>query len=94
MLGGIGRRPSKESVNTVFIQMKKGVETKKAFNHNTGDTLPKREFFGVTNAEAKRIANEIKQETTEETSTQTSQSKLTINDLLSAINLLDLEQVE
>lgn len=59
MLDSIGRRKSKEKVNTVFLQMKKGIETKKSFNHDTGDTLPKREFFGITEREAKSIAKEV-----------------------------------
>ena len=40
--------------------MKKGLQTKKSFNHDTGDTLPRREFFGITEAEAKEIAREVK----------------------------------
>lgn len=35
----------------------------KAYNHQTGDTLPKREFFGVSNSELKNyIINEFKDE--------------------------------
>ena len=60
MLESIGRRKSKEKANTVFIQMKKGLQTKKSFNHDTGDTLPRREFFGITKKEAEDIAKEIK----------------------------------
>ena len=37
-----------------------GVDAKKSFNHNTGDTLPKRRFFGLTVAEQKEIASSIK----------------------------------
>lgn len=61
MLDGIGRRKSKERANTVFIQMKKGLETKKGYNHDVGDTLPKREFFGITKKEAKDIADQVKE---------------------------------
>lgn len=62
MLEGIGRRKSKEKTNTLFLQMKKGLQTKKAFNHDTGDTLAKREFFGITESEAKGIAKEVEKE--------------------------------
>ena len=59
MLSSIGRRSSKEKTNTLFLQMKKGLETKKSFNHDTGDTLAKREFFGITNNEAQKITEEV-----------------------------------
>lgn len=39
----------------------KDVDTKKAFNHQTGDTLPKRQFFGVTTSEARDIADAMKE---------------------------------
>ena len=86
MLEGIGRRVSKEKRSTVFLQMKKGLQTKKAFNHNTGDTLPKREFFGITDAEAKRIAKEIKEE--RET------PGLSLAALREALDLITIEQVD
>lgn len=86
MLDGIGRRSSKESVSTVFIQMEKGLETKKAYNHNVGDTLPKREFFGVTDKEAKDIAEAIKEEQQD--------AGFSLADLRAALALLDVEQVE
>jgi len=62
LLDSIGRRKSNEKVSTVFLQMKKGKETLKAFNHNTGDKLKKREFFGITDEEARKIAQRIKDE--------------------------------
>jgi hypothetical protein len=40
-----------------------GDQAPKAFNHQTGDTLPKREFFGVTKDEVKKyILEEFKSE--------------------------------
>jgi len=101
MLESIGRRSSKEKVGSVFIQMKKGTQTKKAHNHMTKQSkknpLPQREFFGVTDMEAKKIAKEIKQEkeikikkkaeTTESTTT-------TLAELRAALDLLDIEQIE
>ena len=87
MLESIGRRTSKERVNTVFIQMEKGLETQKGFNHNTGDTVPRREFFGITDEEARRIAQEIKEE-------QEERSGLSLAELAAALALLDIEQTE
>ena len=88
MLESIGRRTSKERVNTVFIQMKKGLQTKKAFRHDTGDDgMTKREFFGITDAQARRIAEEIKEE-------QEQRSGLSLAELRAALNLLDIEQTE
>ncbi len=98
MLENIDRRSSKEKSGTVFIQMKKGKETKKAFNHNTGDTLPKREFFGLTDKEASKIAEEIKDTkikvpTTQSTQT-TQQTTTSLAQLRAALDLLDIEQIE
>lgn len=33
--------------NVVKVKMEEGVETLKSYNHNVGDTLPKRQFFGI-----------------------------------------------
>ena len=87
MLENIGRRSSKEKAGTVFIQMKKGLETKKAFNHNTGDTLPKREFFGLTDIEAGKIAEAIKD-------TKEEKKKISLADLKASLDILDIEQIE
>ena len=35
----------KALVNSVKLEITKALEKKKAFNHNTGDTLPRREFL-------------------------------------------------
>lgn len=86
MLDNIGRRTSKEKVNTVFLQMKKGVQTKKAFNHDTGDTLAKREFFGITEKEAKTIAKEVL--------TETKKKSTSLADIEAALKLLAIEQIE
>lgn len=40
----------------VKIGWKDDTEIKKAFNHNTGDTVPKREFFGLTDSQLKQLA--------------------------------------
>jgi phage gpG-like protein len=70
LLDGVGRRKSKEKSNTVFIQMKKGKETLKAHGHNKGYSkgkLPQREFFGITDDEAKKIAQKVKESTPKRT---------------------------
>lgn len=87
MLDSIGRRTSKEKSSTVFIQIEKGLQTKKAFNHNTGDTLPKRPFFGLTDDEAKQIAENIKEAREESVG-------ITLAALRSALSVLDIEQTE
>jgi len=46
--------------NLVKIKIGEGVDTLKAYNHNVGDTLPKRTFFGVKEEAAKKIAQEIR----------------------------------
>jgi hypothetical protein len=84
MLDGIGRRKSKEKSSTVYIQMKKGLQTKKSYNHNSGQTVPKREFFGITDAEASELANQIKE----------SKKSTSISELKAALAMLDIEQVE
>ena len=38
--------------NIVKIKMQEGKETLKSFNHCTGDTLPKRTFFGISESDA------------------------------------------
>lgn len=68
-------------------------ETKKAYNHNVGDTLPKRTFFGLTQKEAKAIAGQIgvtkkTRETTQEPRRQT------LGDLLETLGGLTFERVD
>lgn len=46
--------------NKVKIGWDDTLQSNKAFNHDTGDTLPKREFFGATETELKKIAKEFK----------------------------------
>lgn len=48
--------------NTIKIGYDDDLQIKKAFNHNTGDTLPKRPFFGVTKKEMQEIINQFKKE--------------------------------
>ncbi len=87
MLDSIGRRKSKEKTNTLFLQMKKGIETKKSFNHDTGDTLAKREFFGITSDEAKQIAKEVDK-------LNTKKKKLTLSQLQLAAAAIALGEID
>jgi len=104
LLESIGRRSSKEKVNTVKIQMKKGLQTKKGFNHQTGDTLPKREFFAVTDQEAKSITEEIRDKKADKEKVKTSNilstresvtsAGVSLAELRAALDLLDIDQIE
>jgi hypothetical protein len=51
-----------ESQSTVTIGWRDAKENAKAFNHNTGDTVPKRPFFGLTAKEVRSIADEFRPE--------------------------------
>ena len=62
-------------------------ETPKGYNHQVGDTLPKRPWFGLTTAEARTIA-----ETVKETLPEQQQSRFTLADLRNALSVLGIEQ--
>lgn len=49
-----------ESRNTIKVGFEERKEILKAFNHNTGDTVPKRKFFGITKGELDDIKKEFK----------------------------------
>jgi len=44
-----------EGSNTIVIGFDDKTETLKAFNHNTGDTVRKREFFGIRPDDARKL---------------------------------------
>lgn len=46
--------------NTIKIGWADDEENAKAYNHNAGDTVPKRAFFGVTDNDLKKITDEFK----------------------------------
>ena len=48
--------------NEIKISFRKDINHKKAFNHNTGDTVKKREFFGVNKSDLKEIVSKYKKE--------------------------------
>lgn len=52
----------KQSGDSITIGWKDKVENNKAFNHNTGDTVPRREFFGLNKKEMGDIKREFKSE--------------------------------
>ena len=85
MLDSLSRNTDSEDKDTVAIAIGSG-ETKKAYNHNTGDTLPKREFFGVTDDEAKAIARKVKSARVRTTTS--------LGSLRDQVNLLNIRQTE
>lgn len=52
----------KQDGNTITIGWDESEENHKAYNHNTGDTVPKRPFFGMTNEELNQVKRELKPE--------------------------------
>jgi hypothetical protein len=50
----------KDTSNTIEIGWDDGVQSAKAYNHNIGDTVPRRPFFGLAPSEEARIAREFK----------------------------------
>lgn len=51
-----------ETSNTIEIGWLDDTQNAKAFNHNTGDTVPKRPFFGLSRSEVKELVAEFKPE--------------------------------
>jgi len=50
------------SPERLTIEFPDETENAKAFNHNTGDTLPKREFFGLTEEEKQDVKEEFQED--------------------------------
>lgn len=50
----------KDEKNKITIGWDDPTENAKAYNHNFGDTVPKREFFGITTGEINEIARKYK----------------------------------
>lgn len=87
MLDDIERDTSKETKNTVAIAIDDDFAAIKSYAHNSGDRVPKREFFGITRSEAEKIANEIKEESPQG-------ERITLADLRAAVAALGIEQEE
>lgn len=51
----------KETPTIIRIGFSDSLQTKKAFNHNTGDTLPKRSFFGVSHEDLLKITDDYQE---------------------------------
>lgn len=49
-----------ETANTITIGIDDPDEAPKAYNHQTGDTVPKRAFFGLTNKDVNEVASQFK----------------------------------
>jgi hypothetical protein len=79
--------PLTETINTVTFGMENTLSRLKSDNHNNGVTLPKREFFGVTQKEAKRIAKDIRDKKVD-----VRKRGLTLAEIRAAVNQLGLEQ--
>lgn len=75
-----------EGPNTIRIGFGDETERLKAFNHNTGDTVPRRPFFGVSKEEAKKVVlEEFKEEIDR---LKGKESGLTVADLINNGKLL------
>lgn len=81
-----------EDGNSFKIGFEDRTETEKSFNHNTGDTVPKRPFFGLTKKETQELVrsykdeiNELKREFEE---SEEVQDRRSVADLLDDLNIL------
>ena len=81
--------PGSSTRDTVAFKIDDSEEAKKSYNHNVGDTLPKREFFGITKSEAESIARDIKGRTE-----APQEETFTLAGLRDALALLGIEQEE
>ena len=77
---------------TVKVEVTGKKNKLKSYNHNIGDTLPKRSFFGVKKTDLQRIANEVKSDLGFKPKKQESASQ-TIGDIFDAIDALSGESV-
>jgi hypothetical protein len=59
---GLMQVNAKDNSNIVEISWESDNERAKAFNHVTGDTVPKRDFFGLPSIDVKEIKNEFRSE--------------------------------
>lgn len=72
--------------NSLDIEVHGSLNNAKGFNHNTGDTLPKRQWFGITTKEAKSIGEKVKR------ARPSRQSRPTLADLREALAVLKVGQ--
>lgn len=88
MLSSVQTRISGSRVD-LYVDPNDDLNTKKSFNHHTGDTLPSRPFFGITDNEAQSIARQVKRQNPELTELfrATQISNQDIADILATIGL-------
>ena len=86
---------SNEGKGILKISIKDGVETEKAYNHNVGDTLPKRPWFGFkSEKDIKDIlieVDDLKDDTEKESGSRVKSAFGDLAELRAAINKLTLE---
>lgn len=83
----------KTKANEIEIVVGKGVDTLKSYNHNVGDTLPKRDFFGLHKKEVDKIKKEFKGEIKAIKKTETP-TKERVDDLAALLTFSRTEEAE
>lgn len=79
-------KPGSEGRDKLILEISDSLQAKKSYNHNTGDTLPKRTFFGVQDKEIREIAKQVLSEIPSENVTKIGVTK-SLNRLSESINL-------
>jgi phage gpG-like protein len=54
-----------DTPNTITVGWNDELQSAKAYNHNTGDTLPRRPFFGLSASETTKLKNDLKDQVLE-----------------------------
>jgi hypothetical protein len=78
-----------ETTNTIKVGFEERIEILKAYNHNVGDTVKKRDFFGVNKTEIAEIKKEFKPELADLKQSPPKSKVQTIGELLAAAKLLE-----
>ena len=60
------RNVKSTALDSVKIKVGEGVNSKKAYNHQVGDTLPRRQFFGLLKKDAKELAESLYEQYTDD----------------------------
>jgi hypothetical protein len=79
-----------EDTGTVTILINNDEVLPRAYNHHVGDTLPRRPWFGITPDEVEELTALIPEES-DETETTSREQRITLADLLNAVNQIDFE---
>lgn len=75
----------RQTSDTITIGWDERDENNKAFNHATGDTVPRRPFFGCSKSELKTIGKQFKSEIKEALKVQQEEGKRAFNSFASAL---------